>query len=85
VMAKELGETTDPKELVPGNPDAITTTLNAMRGYGDALYEAGTGSSVSTSPTDGAGQPGTPRLSTIRPCSRRGMTSHSTTPARRSA
>jgi hypothetical protein len=42
-MAKELGETTDPKELVPGNPDAITTTLNAMRGYGDALHEAGTG------------------------------------------
>lgn len=42
-MAKELGETTQPKELVPGGPDSVTTTLTAMRSYGDALHEAGTG------------------------------------------
>ena len=42
-MPKELGETTDPKELVPSNPGAVTTTLTAMRGYGDALHNAGTG------------------------------------------
>jgi hypothetical protein len=42
-MPKGLGETTDPKELVPGNPGAITSTLTAMRGYGDALHKAGTG------------------------------------------
>lgn len=42
-MAKELGETTHPKELVPGRPDSVTTTLMAMRSYGDALHEAGAG------------------------------------------
>ncbi|MGH3875027.1 MAG: putative T7SS-secreted protein [Pseudonocardiaceae bacterium] len=42
-MATELGETTDPKALVPGTPGSVTTTLMAMRGYGDALHEAGEG------------------------------------------
>ncbi|MFL6118310.1 putative T7SS-secreted protein [Actinophytocola sp.] len=42
-MAKELGETSDPKELVPGDADSVTSTLNAMRAYGDALHEAGEG------------------------------------------
>lgn len=42
-MAKELGETTDPRELVPGDPEAVLATLTAMRDYGDALHAAGTG------------------------------------------
>jgi len=39
----ELGETNDPKQLVPGNPVSVTTTLTAMRQYGDALHAAGAG------------------------------------------
>ncbi|WP_103352183.1 putative T7SS-secreted protein [Amycolatopsis sp. CA-128772] len=42
-MAKELGETSDPRELVPGDAGSVTSTLNAMRAYGDALHEAGEG------------------------------------------
>ncbi|MEV4056203.1 putative T7SS-secreted protein [Amycolatopsis sp. NPDC049688] len=42
-MAGELGETSDPEELVPGDAGAVTSTLNAMRAYGDALHEAGEG------------------------------------------
>lgn len=42
-MARGLGETTEPKELVPGNPGAVTATLTAMRRYGDALHQAGNG------------------------------------------
>lgn len=42
-MAKDLGETSDPKELVPGDADSVTSTLDAMRAYGDALHEAGEG------------------------------------------
>ena len=39
----ELGETNDPKELVPGDVAGIVSTMWAMRGYGDSLREAGTG------------------------------------------
>jgi type VII secretion system ESX-1 substrate len=42
-MTKELGETSDPTELVPGNPNTVTTAVTAMRGYGDALHDAGAG------------------------------------------
>lgn len=39
----ELGQTQDPKALVPGDVAAVTGTMWAMRSYGDALCEAGTG------------------------------------------
>ncbi|MFF4034679.1 putative T7SS-secreted protein [Streptomyces sviceus] len=39
----ELGETSDPRELVPGNPDSLTTTAQALLAYGDVLIEAGEG------------------------------------------
>jgi uncharacterized protein YukE len=39
----ELGETKDPKQLVPGDVGAVTGTMWSMRSYGDALHEAGTG------------------------------------------
>ncbi|HZM80862.1 MAG TPA: polymorphic toxin type 28 domain-containing protein [Candidatus Limnocylindrales bacterium] len=39
----ELGQTQDPKALVPGDAGAIASTMWAMRGYGDALREAGEG------------------------------------------
>ena len=42
-MAKQLGETDDPKALVPGKPDSVTSTVTAMRTYGDALAKAATG------------------------------------------
>ncbi|GAB2722635.1 WXG100 family type VII secretion target [Kitasatospora kifunensis] len=42
-MAKNLGETSDPTDLVPGNPGSVTGVATAMRGYGDALHTAGTG------------------------------------------
>jgi uncharacterized protein YukE len=42
-MAKQLGETDDPKALVPGKPDSVTSTVASMRVYGDALARAATG------------------------------------------
>lgn len=42
-MAAELGATTDPKALVPGEPTAVHRTAAAMRAYGDRLHEAGEG------------------------------------------
>lgn len=52
----ELGETEDPKQLVPGHPASVTTTLTAMRSYGDALHQAGAGlSRIDT--TDGWSSP----------------------------
>ncbi|MEV0088698.1 putative T7SS-secreted protein [Saccharopolyspora sp. NPDC050642] len=39
----ELGETSDPKALVPGNADRIHKTAWSMTVYGDLLHEAGTG------------------------------------------
>lgn len=43
MTAAQLGETDDPKALVPGNVGAVTDTMWAMRSYGDMLQEAGTG------------------------------------------
>jgi hypothetical protein len=42
-MAAELGQTNDPKQLVPGDVAAVTDTMWAIRSYGDTLHEAGTG------------------------------------------
>lgn len=42
-MAAELGQTDDPRALVPGDVGAITSTMWAMRSYGDALCDAGSG------------------------------------------
>jgi hypothetical protein len=42
-MAKELGETSDPTELVPGKPESVAATASSMRSYGNALHEAGIG------------------------------------------
>ncbi|MFI6437535.1 putative T7SS-secreted protein [Streptomyces sp. NPDC050759] len=42
-MAAGLGETSDPRELVPGAPDALTTTAQSLLAYGDVLVEAGEG------------------------------------------
>jgi Bacterial toxin 28 len=42
-MAAELGQTSDPKALVPGDVGAVAGTMWAMRSYGDSLHEAGTG------------------------------------------
>jgi hypothetical protein len=42
-MAAELGQTDDPKALVPGDVAAVTATMWALRSYGDALLEAGNG------------------------------------------
>lgn len=39
----ELGDTEDPKALIPGNPEAIHKTAWSMTVYGDLLHEAGTG------------------------------------------
>ncbi|AUY50238.1 putative T7SS-secreted protein [Streptomyces sp. CB01881] len=42
-MAKELGETSDPRELVPGNPEALASTSSWLKSYGDTLHSAGLG------------------------------------------
>ena len=42
-MAAELGETGDPKALVPGDVGAVADTMWSIRTYGDMLLEAGTG------------------------------------------
>ncbi|MET7738031.1 putative T7SS-secreted protein [Streptomyces sp. NPDC005402] len=39
----ELGETSDPRALVPGSPDSLTTTAQSLLAYGDVLIEAGEG------------------------------------------
>ncbi|MCI2422695.1 EndoU domain-containing protein [Saccharopolyspora sp. K220] len=39
----ELGESGDPKALIPGNTDSIRTTVWSMTIYGDLLHEAGAG------------------------------------------
>ncbi|MFF5295661.1 WXG100 family type VII secretion target [Paractinoplanes globisporus] len=39
----ELGETDDPRALVPGDATAIVATAQQLRARGDALHEAGTG------------------------------------------
>lgn len=42
-MAKELGETSDPKDLVPGDPDAIASAAAWLKSYGDTLHSTGEG------------------------------------------
>ncbi|MEU4239331.1 putative T7SS-secreted protein [Actinoplanes sp. NPDC026619] len=42
-MAKELGETNDPRELIPGDAASVAGTATALRARGDALHEAGAG------------------------------------------
>jgi hypothetical protein len=39
----ELGETDDPRALVPGDAGSITSTAQQLRTRGDALHEAGAG------------------------------------------
>ncbi|MFI5662743.1 putative T7SS-secreted protein [Streptomyces sp. NPDC051684] len=39
----ELGETSNPRDLVPGTPDALNTTAQSLLAYGDVLIEAGEG------------------------------------------
>jgi hypothetical protein len=39
----ELGETNDPRRLVPGNPAAIGATAKSLRSKADALEQAGVG------------------------------------------
>lgn len=42
----ELGQTDDPKALVPGDVGTVADTMWNLRTYGDALHEAGAGLSV---------------------------------------
>jgi hypothetical protein len=42
-MAAELGQTNDPKQLVPGDVAAVTDTMWKIRSFGDMLLEAGKG------------------------------------------
>lgn len=39
----QLGETSNPRDLVPGAPDALTATAQSLLAYGDVLIEAGEG------------------------------------------
>ncbi len=39
----ELGDTSDPKELVPGDPEALRGTARSLSTYGDTLTQAGNG------------------------------------------
>jgi Putative T7SS secretion signal domain len=39
----ELGETNDPRELIPGDAGSVTATGQALRIRGDALRQAGSG------------------------------------------
>jgi hypothetical protein len=39
----ELGETNDPRELIPGDASSVSATAQALRTRGDALRQAGTG------------------------------------------
>lgn len=43
VLMTQLGETSNPRDLVPGAPDALTTTAQSLLAYGDVLIEAGEG------------------------------------------
>ncbi len=42
-MAAELGETSSPKDLIPGDPATVQVMAASLRQYGDALHEAGAG------------------------------------------
>jgi hypothetical protein len=39
----DLGETNDPRQLVPGDAGAVAATAEALRARGDALHQAGAG------------------------------------------
>ena len=39
----DLGQTNDPTVLIPGDPEAVTGTAEAMTAYGDELHNAGQG------------------------------------------
>ena len=39
----ELGETDDPKALVPGEPEAVASSVQLLNSYGDMLDQAGSG------------------------------------------
>jgi hypothetical protein len=46
----ELGQTSDPRALIPGDPDSIDQSVQLLNSYGDMLTEAGTGlSKIDTS------------------------------------
>ncbi|MET8698177.1 putative T7SS-secreted protein [Kitasatospora sp. NPDC004723] len=42
-MAKDLGQTADPKELVPGSTESIASTVAWLKSYGDTLHSTGEG------------------------------------------
>jgi len=42
-MAKDLGQTSDPAELIPGDANSIMRTARSLRSRGDALHQAGAG------------------------------------------
>ncbi|MFE4518049.1 putative T7SS-secreted protein [Kitasatospora sp. NPDC056783] len=42
-MAKDLGQTSNPKDLVPGDPEAIASTAAWLKSYGDTLHSTGEG------------------------------------------
>jgi Putative T7SS secretion signal domain len=42
-MAAELGLTSDPAALIPGDSDAVHNTEWSLTVYGDMLHEAGAG------------------------------------------
>ena len=39
----QLGQTSDPKALIPGDPQQIYTAISSLVAYGDLLHEAGAG------------------------------------------
>ena len=39
----ELGSTSDPKALIPGEPEQVMQTVAGFQRYGDALITAGNG------------------------------------------
>jgi len=43
MMTAELGQTSDPTALIPGDPDAVHNAEWSMTIYGDMLHEAGAG------------------------------------------
>jgi uncharacterized protein YukE len=42
-MVAELGQTSDPKALVPGDPDSVHGTAGSFQVYGNMLHDAGAG------------------------------------------
>jgi hypothetical protein len=42
-MVSELGQTTSPADLIPGNPSSITDVAGKLYRYGIMLTEAGNG------------------------------------------